>query len=131
MPGSVVDPCFWERSRRERVTNLAGVPHTFELLDRAGFADMELPSLRLVTQAGGRMAPEAVRRHAEQCRRQGRDLVVMYGQTEATARMAYLPSGAGHRRPGGGGPGDPRWIAPGRPRRTSTASESSSTRGPT
>jgi acyl-CoA synthetase (AMP-forming)/AMP-acid ligase II len=88
---SVVDPCFWDLVRRHRVTSLAGVPHTFALLDRVGFADMDLPHLRYVTQAGGRMEPARVRRFAELGRRRGWDLFVMYGQTEATARMAYLP----------------------------------------
>ncbi|GAA4284259.1 AMP-binding protein [Brevibacterium daeguense] len=88
---SVVDPCFWDLFRARRATTFAAVPFTFELLDRVGFADMDLPHLRYVTQAGGRLAPEAVRRNAELGRRRGWDLVVMYGQTEATARMAYLP----------------------------------------
>lgn len=88
---SVVDPCFWDLVRRQRVTTFAGVPHTFELLDRIGFAALDVPSLRYLTQAGGRMAPETVRRYAELGRARGFDLVVMYGATEATARMAYLP----------------------------------------
>ncbi|CAN5519674.1 AMP-binding protein [soil metagenome] len=88
---SVVDPCFWELFRSHGITTLAGVPHTFELLDKVGFADFDLPSLRYVTQAGGRMAPERVASFAELGQRRGWDLFVMYGQTEATARMAYLP----------------------------------------
>ena len=88
---SVVDACFWDLVRRHRVTSLAGVPFTFELLERVGFDRMELPHLRYVTQAGGRLAPERVRRFAELGQRRGWDLFVMYGQTEATARMAYLP----------------------------------------
>ncbi|MDI6104168.1 AMP-binding protein [Actinoplanes sp. NEAU-A12] len=88
---SVADACFWELFRRARGTCLAGVPYTFALLDRVGFAEMDLPGLRYVTQAGGRMNPEQVRRYAELGRRRGWDLFVMYGQTEATARMAYLP----------------------------------------
>ena len=88
---SVLDPRFWELCRRHGATTFAGVPHTFALLERAGFADMELPSLRYVTQAGGRLAPHQVVRFAELGRRSGWDLYVMYGQTEATARMAYLP----------------------------------------
>ncbi len=89
---SVVDPCFWDLVRDRRVTTFAGVPYTFDLLDRVGFAEMDLPSLRYVTQAGGRLAPSRVLGYAELGRRRGWDLVVMYGQTEATARMAYLPS---------------------------------------
>ncbi len=88
---SVVDPCFWGAARQAGVTSLAGVPHTFDLLDRVGFPEMDLPSLRVVTQAGGRLAPARVRALAELGQRRGWDLYVMYGQTEATARMAYLP----------------------------------------
>lgn len=88
---SVVDPCFWELVDRHDVTNLAGVPHTFELLERTGFDALQVPSLRFVTQAGGRLAPTLVRQLAAKGEREGWDLFVMYGQTEATARMAYLP----------------------------------------
>jgi acyl-CoA synthetase (AMP-forming)/AMP-acid ligase II len=88
---SVVDPCFWEAVREHRVSSFAAVPYTFDLLDRVGFAEMDLPSLRYLTQAGGRLAPERVREYAALGRRRGWDLFVMYGQTEATARMAYLP----------------------------------------
>ena len=88
---SVADADFWESARMHGVTSFAGVPYTFELLDRVGFADMDLPSLRSITQAGGRMAPETVRRYALLGQRSGWDLVVMYGATEATARMAWLP----------------------------------------
>jgi acyl-CoA synthetase (AMP-forming)/AMP-acid ligase II len=96
---SVVDNCFWTRFRRYRATSLHGVPHTFELLDRAGFADLTLPSLRYVTQAGGRLAPDRVRRLADQGAKDGWRLYVMYGQTEATARMAYLPPELAASRP--------------------------------
>jgi hypothetical protein len=96
---SVVDPCFWEQFRRAGATSFAGVPHTFDLLDRAGFAELDLPSLRTVTQAGGRLVPEKVRRYAELGQRRGWDLVVMYGQTEATARMACLPPGLAAEHP--------------------------------
>lgn len=90
---SVVDPCFWDLVRREQVSSFAAVPYTFELLERVGFDAMELPSLRYITQAGGRLAPEKVRHYAGLGRRRGWELFVMYGQTEATARMAYLPPG--------------------------------------
>ena len=88
---SVVDGCFWDLFRTKKATTLAGVPYTFDLLDRVGFADMNLPHLRYVTQAGGRLAPSTVQRYAALGQRRGWDLFVMYGQTEATARMAYLP----------------------------------------
>jgi acyl-coenzyme A synthetase/AMP-(fatty) acid ligase len=97
---SVVDPCFWELFRTGGATSFAAVPYTFELLERVGFAGMDLPGLRYVTQAGGRLAPERVQGYAELGRRKGWELFVMYGQTEATARMAYLPPGLAAEHPG-------------------------------
>ena len=88
---SVVDDEFWELFRRHRGTAFAGVPYTFEMLERIGPEALDLPHLRYVTQAGGRMPPERVQLFAELGRQQGWDLYVMYGATEATARMAYLP----------------------------------------
>ncbi|MBO0981518.1 AMP-binding protein [Microbacterium sp. SD291] len=88
---SVADEQFWSEAAAHRITSFAGVPYTFELLEAGGFAGRDLPSLRYLTQAGGRLAPEAVRRIARLGEERGFDLFVMYGQTEATARMAYLP----------------------------------------
>ncbi|MDW4910373.1 AMP-binding protein [Streptomyces sp. ADMS] len=96
---SVSEAAFWEEFRAARGTSLAGVPYTFDLLDRAGFERMELPHLRRVTQAGGRLAPDRVARYAGLGRRSGWQLFVMYGQTEATARMAYLPPHLAAERP--------------------------------
>lgn len=106
---SVADEQFWTLLRRHRVTSFAGVPYTFELLDRIGFDNMDLPHLRYITQAGGRMHPDSVRRYAQLARSRGFDLFVMYGATEATARMAFLPpaladthpEAIGHAIPGG------------------------------
>jgi acyl-CoA synthetase (AMP-forming)/AMP-acid ligase II len=96
---SVVDRCFAAAMRNHGVTNVAGVPHTFELLERVGPEVVDVPTLRFVTQAGGRMAPERVGEWIERGRRWGIDFYVMYGQTEATARMAYLPPDVAVRHP--------------------------------
>ncbi|MGH3948641.1 MAG: AMP-binding protein [Pseudonocardiaceae bacterium] len=88
---SVVSDGFWTTFRAHRGTSLHGVPYTFDLLDSLGFERMDLPSLRYVTQAGGRLAPERVQRFAAVAEVRRWRLFVMYGQTEATARMAYLP----------------------------------------
>ncbi len=96
---SVADECFWNLATTHRVTSFAGVPYTFDLLESSGFADRVLPDLRYVTQAGGRMEPAQVKRFAALGRERGFDLYVMYGQTEATARMAYLPPDLAAERP--------------------------------
>jgi acyl-coenzyme A synthetase/AMP-(fatty) acid ligase len=97
---SVVDECFWDLFTRTGATTLAGVPHTFDLLTASGFEERDLPTLRQVTQAGGRLAPDDVRRWSRFGRSRGWDLVVMYGATEATARMAWLPPHLAEQHPG-------------------------------
>lgn len=87
---SVVDAALWDAIAVHDVTTLPAVPYTFEMLDGVGFEHQQLPHLRNVTVAGGRLAPERVRRYAELGRAKGYRLHVMYGQTEATARIATL-----------------------------------------
>ncbi|MEV7807985.1 AMP-binding protein [Microbispora sp. NPDC088329] len=91
-PGAgLVRPRFWEAVRDTACTSLAGVPYTYTILTRVGFEDITLPDLRTLTQAGGRMDPETVLRLGRHMIERGGRLVVMYGQTEATARIAYVP----------------------------------------
>jgi acyl-CoA synthetase (AMP-forming)/AMP-acid ligase II len=75
---------------REQVTGFAGVPSTFAiLLNRSDLAERELPHLRYVTQAGGAMPVPHVQRLREAV--PGAEVVVMYGATEASARLSYVP----------------------------------------
>lgn len=87
---SVVTDDFWASARRHAVTTLAAVPYTFDVLDRYGSPGELVPTLRLVTQAGGRLSADRVRHYAAIGAQQGWQLAVMYGQTEATARMTVL-----------------------------------------
>ena len=93
---SVVDACFWDLVTQAGVTSFAGVPYTYELLEQVDFADRELPNLQYITQAGGRMHPDRVRAWAALGQSRGWDFHVMYGQTEATARMTHLPPDLAH-----------------------------------
>lgn len=97
---SVLSPRFWELLSSYGGTSLHGVPHTFDLLDRVGFEQMHVSSLRYVTQAGGALPAERVRALARLGHRRGWRFFVMYGQTEATARMAYLPPELAETNPG-------------------------------
>lgn len=82
---------FWSFFRQEGATSFGGVPYTYEMLDRMRFQRMDLPSLRTMTQAGGKLSPALHRKFAQDAAAAGRRFVVMYGQCEATARMGYLP----------------------------------------
>ncbi|MCI4624695.1 MAG: AMP-binding protein [Candidatus Magnetoovum sp. WYHC-5] len=88
---SIVTREFWNFVKTNSLTSLAGVPYTYEILKKLRFFTMKLPSLKYITQAGGRLAPELVLEFANQARQRGIDFYVMYGQTEATARISYLP----------------------------------------
>jgi len=88
---SIVSKEFWHFFDREGATSFAGVPYTYQILKQFRLLRKELPTLKTLTQAGGRLAPELVQEFSEQSHSAGRKFFVMYGQTEATARMSYLP----------------------------------------
>lgn len=90
-PDSVVTKDFWDFMKANHATSFGGVPYTYEMLKRIRFFRMDLPDLRTMTQAGGKLAPELHKEFAQYAFEKGKHFVVMYGQTEATARMAYLP----------------------------------------
>lgn len=82
---------FWDAVRQHAATSLSGVPTTYNLLRQMRFERMTLPSIRTLTQAGGHL-PEPLRVWlGDLCKMRNWECVIMYGQTEATARMAYLP----------------------------------------
>lgn len=83
---------FWDFFRAQKATSFGGVPFTYEMLNRLRFFDMDLPSLRTMTQAGGKLSKHLHRKFAQFAKDTNRKFVVMYGQTEATARMSYLPA---------------------------------------
>lgn len=74
----------------EACTGLSGVPSTFAiLLNRSNLAERELVHLRYVTQAGGAMSPELTRRLMRAL--PSKKIFIMYGATEASARLSFLP----------------------------------------
>ena len=83
---------FWGFFREAGATSFGGVPYTYEMLDRLRFYRMDLPTLRTMTQAGGKILPELHEKFAQYASENGKSFVVMYGQCEATARMGYLPA---------------------------------------
>lgn len=85
--------------QEQKVTGFAGVPSTFAfLLHRSPIGSMDFPSLRYVTQAGGPMAPAHIREWREVMPHV--PFYVMYGATEASARLAYLTPAELERRAG-------------------------------
>lgn len=89
---SLMQKEFWEFFKAQDATSFGGVPYTYEILHKLRFMRMELPSLRTMTQAGGKLTKELHADFAAYAADTGKRFIVMYGQCEATARMGYLPA---------------------------------------
>jgi acyl-CoA synthetase (AMP-forming)/AMP-acid ligase II len=71
-------------------TGFAGVPTTFQMyLRNSTFPKRSLPALRKIQQAGGKLSAVLIEELAHACPQA--NIYIMYGQTEATARLSYLP----------------------------------------
>lgn len=88
---SVMEKSFWEEVREHKATSLPGVPFTYQMLQRIGFMKMDLPYLKTLTQAGGRLNEKLVKAFGEYAQQNNKRFFVMYGQTEASPRMSYIP----------------------------------------
>jgi acyl-coenzyme A synthetase/AMP-(fatty) acid ligase len=100
---------FWEAIRQHRVDSFSGVPYTYQMLRRLGLERLNVPLVRIMTQAGGKLDPGNIAFFSELIRKRGGGFWTMYGQTEATARISILPphelparlGSAGQAIPGG------------------------------
>lgn len=89
---SVLRREFWDAIDRFGCTSFAGVPYTYQLLLQAGLLTKRGASLKTLTQAGGRLDEASIRKMLALSEARNWRFFVMYGQTEATARIAYVPS---------------------------------------
>ncbi|MCQ2339304.1 MAG: AMP-binding protein [Paludibacteraceae bacterium] len=88
---TIHQPSFWSFLQNQKATSFAGVPFTYETLLKYRFFRMSLPHLKTLTQAGGKLNADIVRQFGEYAQDNDKRFIVMYGQTEASPRMAYLP----------------------------------------
>ena len=88
---SVMSREFLHRLQEQRATSLAGVPYLYQMLVRTGFFKRPPPTLRTLTQAGGKLDDRMTRLIAETAEANDWRFFVMYGQTEACARISYVP----------------------------------------
>lgn len=88
---SIIESIFWSQIIDYDITFLYGVPFTFEILERIKFRSKTIPSLRYLVQAGGKLNSNLTEIFAKDSCEKKRKFFIMYGQTEATARMSYLP----------------------------------------
>lgn len=88
---TVFDQSFWDFMKKEHASSIAGVPRTYEMLKMLRMEKMELPDLKVMTQAGGHLPEHLQQYYGTWCMQKNVRFYIMYGQTEATARMSYLP----------------------------------------
>ena len=81
---------FWDYFQDYKVSSFGGVPHSYDMLLRLKFTQKDLPHLRYFTQAGGKLAAAKVSLLHEFATKHDKAFYVMYGQTEATARMSFV-----------------------------------------
>jgi len=89
---SLTDRLFWNLMKDKKITTFTGVPYSFELLDKLRFYRMNLPDLKIITQGGGKLKDELFLKYAQLATEKSIQFIPTYGQTEGTARMAYLES---------------------------------------
>lgn len=82
---------FWEIFNKNSCSSFAGIPFMYEMMDKLGFTKKHINTLKTMTQAGGKLSPVLHEKFAEYAKANGINFVVMYGASEATARMGYLP----------------------------------------
>ncbi|WP_255405832.1 AMP-binding protein [Prevotella sp. tf2-5] len=88
---AVIQREFLNFLKEGKATSIAGVPYTYEMLRRLRFLKMDLPELKTMIQAGGKLNANIVKEYVESAQASGKEFIVMYGQTEAAPRMSYLP----------------------------------------
>lgn len=87
---SIIQKEFWKMVISHKATSISGVPYTYQLLERMHFCEWDLPFLRTLTQAGGKIPERLQYLFAKYASDHKKKFVIMYGQCEATARIAYL-----------------------------------------
>ena len=89
---SLTERGFWDILKNEGITILTGVPYTFEVLYKMRFDRVKIPSLRILTQGGGKLSDVMWDSLVQYAVTNQIKFVPTYGQTEGTARMSFLDS---------------------------------------
>jgi len=110
---SMMEGNFWQLINKYSVTSLAGVPYNYEMILRLGIDRLEIPSIKKMTQAGGKLSFDKIKKISTTLQKKNIRFYSMYGQTEATARISYLPPEDINNKPGSIGKAIPNgklWI---------------------
>jgi acyl-CoA synthetase (AMP-forming)/AMP-acid ligase II len=106
-PSGVLGRGFWDAVNTYGVTSLSGVPYHYEMLRRLKFDPAKYPTLRTLTQAGGKLRDDLIAEFNAKMLAVGGRMYVMYGQTEAAPRMTTVPAERLAEKLGSAGPALP------------------------
>ena len=110
---SVIEKKFWISLQKNKVSNFAGVPYIYQLLDKINFYKNDLKHIKYLTQAGGKLDTKLNKKILDNFCNNKKDFYVMYGASEATARMSFLPPEFSKKKIGSIGipiPGGKFWL---------------------
>lgn len=82
---------FWAIAEKHGVTDLSGVPFMFQTLRRIRLPETLLNNLVCVNQAGGRLEPVLTEYFIDYFSERRIKYFTMYGATEASPRISYVP----------------------------------------
>ena len=88
---NLFEKLFWKKLVLNKVTSFGGVPFQYEFLKKLKFENMNLKHLKYLTQAGGSLNKNELTYLLKICQIKKIKFIQMYGQTEASPRISYLP----------------------------------------
>ena len=88
---SVIQKKFWDLLHQTKSTTFGGVPYTYELMKRLDISKFNIDSIKYLTQAGGKLDAEKQLYFFNLLKKNKSKFIIMYGSTEATSRMSFLP----------------------------------------
>lgn len=89
---SMMEGDFWRLIAKYAVSSLSGVPYNYEMMMKLGIDRLQISSITKMTLAGGRLEIEKIKKINQTLHAHKIKFYPMYGQTEATSRISYLPS---------------------------------------
>lgn len=107
---AMTDANFWRVLKESKATSITGVPYSFEILKKLRFFRMKLPNLKFITQGGGKLSAELYDDCVHFANENNIKFIPTYGQTEGTARMAFLEPAMAANKEGSIGKAIPQGI---------------------
>ena len=88
---SIIQRDFWDYFNRNKINSFYGVPYHYQLLAKNKFKFFTSKNLNYIANAGGKLDVNVVNALVDFCKKKKINFFSMYGQTEASPRISYLP----------------------------------------